>query len=134
VSGRIPDHPEPRVLNSMAAGRRLARHILAMQLAVIVVVALVLLVFGWRYALGAALGGVAVAAGGALMAWRTFAGAVAGPVPTFGRLAGGVALKWLVIVLVLYIALARLALDPLAVLGGVLAALAVNLLALTFKS
>ena len=118
----------------MAAGRRLARRILIVQTTVIVAIALALLVFGWPLALGAALGGFAVAAGGALMARRTFAGAAAGPGPTLLRLAGGVALKWLVIVLVLYIALAKLALDPLAVLGGVLAALAVNLAALTFKS
>jgi ATP synthase protein I len=117
----------------MAAGRRLARRILVVQTAVIAAIALALLVFGWQHALGAALGGLAVAAGGALMAWRTFAG-VTGAGPTLMRLAGGVALKWLVILLVLYIALAKLALDPLAVLGGVLAALAINLLALTFKS
>jgi ATP synthase protein I len=122
------------VLNSLAAGRRLAWRILLLQLAVIAALALALLAFGGGLALGAALGGMAVAIGGALMAWRTFNGAMAGAGPTLMRLVGGVALKWLVILLVLYIALAKLALDPLAVLGGVLAALAVNLVALTFKS
>jgi ATP synthase protein I len=122
------------VLNSAAAGRRLARRILVVQTAVIAAVALALLVFGWRYALGAAFGGVAVAVGGALLAWRTFGGAVSSAGATLTRLAGGVALKWLVILLMLYIASAKLALDPLAILGGILAALAVNLAALGFKS
>jgi ATP synthase protein I len=122
------------VLNSNAAGRRLAWRILVVQMAVVAALALVLLAFGASLALGAALGGMAVAVGGALMAWRTFNGAIAGAGPTLMRLAGGVALKWLVILAVLVIALGKLALDPLAVLGGVLAALAVNLAALTFRS
>ncbi|GIX34718.1 MAG: hypothetical protein KatS3mg126_0497 [Lysobacteraceae bacterium] len=122
------------MLNTLAAGKRLAMRLLAVQIVVVLALALPAALLGWRAALGVLMGGVAVAAGGALMAWRMFHGPVAGPGPTLMRMAGGLALKWLVIVALLWLALARLALEPLAVVGGALAALAVNLSAFAFKS
>jgi F0F1-type ATP synthase assembly protein I len=122
------------VLNTVAAGRRLARRLLIVQIGVIGLVALALTAISGRAALGALTGGMAVAIGSALMAWRVFSGPVAGAGVTLMRMAGGLALKWLVIVLMLYLALVPLALEPLAVFGGVLAALGINLAALIFKS
>nr|WP_282452581.1 ATP synthase subunit I [Lysobacter sp. CAU 1642] len=104
------------------------------QIGVIGLIALALTTMSGRAALGALMGGMAVAVGSALMAWRLFSGPVAGAGPTLTRMAGGLALKWMVIVVLLYLALVPLALEPLAVLGGVLAALGINLSALIFKS
>jgi F0F1-type ATP synthase assembly protein I len=122
------------VLNSVAAGRRLARRLLIVQIGVIGLIALALTTMSGRAGLGALMGGMAVAIGSALMAWRVFAGPVAGAGVALTRMAGGLALKWLVIVVLLYLALVPLALDPLAVFGGLLAALTINLSALLFKS
>lgn len=122
------------MLNPAAAGRRLSRRIALLQALAAGLVAAGFLALGGRAALGALLGGLAVAAGGALMGWRSFAGGAVGPGRALLQLVGGIALKWLVVVLVLYLALAVLALDPLAVLCGVLAALAMQLFALTFKA
>lgn len=121
------------MLDSAAAGRHLARRIVLLQAIVTGAVAAAFLVAGGRAALGAACGGFAVALGGALMAWRTLGGGVAGAGTALLRLAGGLAMKWAAIVLVLYLALAKWALDPLAVLSGVIAALAVNLLAIRLR-
>lgn len=122
------------MLNSAAASRRLARRIALLQAVVTVLVAAAFLLAGGKAALGAALGGLAVTLGSALMGWRAFAGGIAGAGTALLRLAVGIALKWATVVLVLYLALAQWALDPLAVLSGVLAALAVNLLAIGFRN
>ncbi len=105
-----------------------------MQASVTGLVAAAFLAEGARSALGALLGGLAVTLGGALMAWRVFAGDVGAAERALLRMAGGIALKWATVVLVLYLALAKWALDPLAVLCGVLAALAVNLAAIGFRN
>jgi len=123
-----------RVLNTAAAGRRLARRIVLVQVIVTGSLAALFLAVGGREAMGAAMGGLAVTLGGALMAWRTFAGAPSGPELALFRLFVGAALKWSVVVLVLYLALAKWALDPLAVFSGVLAALLVNLAAIGFRN
>lgn len=122
------------MLNSVAAGRRLARRVLIVQIGVISLLALALTAMSWQAGLGALMGGMAVAAGSALMAWRLFGGPLAGAGVTLVRMAGGIALKWLVIVVLLYAALVPLALEPLGVFAGLLAALGINLAALTFKS
>ena len=54
---------------------------------------------------------------------RSFGGGLHGGTIALARVLGGLALKWLVIVTVLYIALARLGLPPLPLLAGVGAAL-----------
>ncbi len=121
------------MLNTADASRRLARRIAVIQAIVTGIVAAVFLAAGLRSMLGAAVGGMAVTLGGALMAWRTFAGDVGAAEGALLRLAGGIVMKWATVVLLLYLALAQWALDPLAVLCGVLAALAVNLAAIGFK-
>jgi F0F1-type ATP synthase assembly protein I len=140
LAGRfLPTQPIPgnrirRVLNTLAAGRRQASRILVAQTMGTGLVALVYLVQGPWAALGALLGGGAVALGSALMAWRAFGGGVAGAGAALFRLLGGLALKWLVIVGALYLALARFELPPLPVIVGLGAALVASLLGFSIKS
>lgn len=122
------------MLNSVAAGRRQARQIVVMQAAVTLGLASVFALQGWAHALAALLGGLSVVIGSALMGWRAFAGDVAGPGVVLLRLAGGVALKWLVIVLSLYLGLARYGLPPTPLLVGLCAALVASLLAYRIES
>lgn len=122
------------MLNSVAAGRRQARSVVAFQAIVTFAAALVFLVQGTDAALSALMGGGAVTVGSALMAWRAFAGGVSGAGLALMRLFGGLALKWLVIVAALYLALARLALPPLPLLAGLCAALVAPLLAFRIRS
>lgn len=110
-----------RMLNSVSTGRRLAFRIVRVQWLVAALVALAFLVEGVRPALAAAMGGGAVAMGSAVLAWRAFG---RGPEPAgvvLARMLGGAALKLLVIVATLYVALARLALPPVPLLAGVVA-------------
>lgn len=121
------------MLNSVAAGRRQATRVLIAQSIATGLAALVFLVHEPRAALGALAGGGAVALGSALMAWRALGGGVTGAGAALLRVVGGLALKWLVIVGALYLALARLGLPPLPVLAGLCAALAAGLI-LAIKS
>lgn len=122
------------VLNTVAAGRRQASRVVIAQAIASGLVALAFLVQGEQAALGALLGGGAVALGSALMAWRAFGGGVIGAGEALTRLFGGIALKWLVIVGALYLALTRFELPPLALIGGLCAALIAPLLVLQLKS
>jgi ATP synthase protein I len=122
------------VLNSVAAGRRQALQVVVIQAIVSVVLALAFLVQGVAAAGAALVGGLATTAGSALMGWRAFAGGVADPGSALFRLFGGIALKWLVIVLVLYLGLARFGLPPLPLLAGLGATLVASLLAYRIKS
>ena len=122
------------MLNSVAAGRRQARSVVAYQAGVALAAALVFLVQGTDAALAALMGGGSVALGSALMAWRAFAGGVDGAGMALMRLFGGLALKWLVVVAALYLALARLGLPPLPLVAGLCAALVASLLAFRIKS
>jgi len=112
------------VQNSLVVGRRAAFRVVIAQCAVAAVVASGFLLQSPRAALAAAIGGGAVALGSALMAWRSLSGGMHGGMVALARLFGGLALKWLVIVAALYIALARLGLPPLPLIAGVGAALA----------
>lgn len=122
------------MLNSVAAGRRQALQVVVIQAIVTAVLALAFLVQGWAAAGAALVGGLATTAGSALMGWRAFAGGVADPGSALFRLFGGIALKWLVIVLVLYLGLARFGLPPLPLLAGLSATLVASLLAYRIKS
>ncbi len=122
------------MLNSLAAGRRQASRVVLAQALVTGLVALAFLVQGLPAASGALLGGGAIALGSALMAWRAFGGgSVIGAGTVLLRLLGGLALKWLAIAGVLYLALARFELPPVPVLAGLCAALATGVI-LGFKS
>lgn len=116
------------MLNSVAAGRRQAQRIVVSQTVCAFGLASAFVLQSWNHAAAALLGGLAVAVGSALMGWRAFEGGVAGPGVVLYRLAGGVALKWLVIVLSLYLGLARWGLPPIPLLVGLCAALVASLL------
>jgi F0F1-type ATP synthase assembly protein I len=104
--------------NSIAAGRRLAVRVVAVQLGVTILLAAGFLLQGWQSGLAALSGGGAVALGTAMLALR---GLRNRPVPAgvaLAQMIGGVALKWTVFVAVFYIALVTFALPPLPLLVG----------------
>lgn len=81
--------------------------------------------FAWKsaaWALAALAGGVIVAVGSGLFGWRAFAPGIASA-GTLGRaMFAGWALKWLWYVVALYVALARLKLEALPLVVGLLVA------------
>ena len=96
----------------IAAGRRAATHAIAVQIAVVGVVAALFLVQGPRHALAAATGGVAMVLGNAMAAKFSLAGISPAGV-AFGRLLLGTMAKWLVAIAVLALALGIWRLPPL---------------------
>lgn len=115
----------------IAAGRRAATHAIAVQIAVVGLVATLFLMQGPRQALAAGIGGAAMALGNAIAAKFSLAGIVPAGV-AFGRLLLGTVSKWLVAVVVLAMALAVWRLPPLPMLIGLAAGLLAYLLALNF--
>ena len=115
----------------IAAGRRAARRAIAVQIAVVVLVAMLFLVQGARHALAAAIGGVAMALGNALAARLSLAGIVPAGV-AFGRLLLGTMSKWLVAIAILAVALGAWRMPPLPMLVGFAAGLVAYLIALNF--
>ena len=103
--------------------RRLVMWFTATQVGAAVVAAGALLLVSGRAAAGAALvGGLLIACSNLLFGWRLFAPGVA-PVSTLARaLYRAELLKWLAIGAGLWLALGPLALKPLGVLAGVIAA------------
>lgn len=119
------DHPfirTVRVLNSMAAGRRLAQRVAVAQVAATLATALACLIWGAGAGLAALAGGLSMALGSALAGWSAFGGAVAGGGMLLGRLLLGTALKWIVVALGLYLAIGRWGLPAPAVLAGAVSA------------
>jgi F0F1-type ATP synthase assembly protein I len=132
--------PDPRKLNTgarvhdpIAAGRRAATHAIAVQIAVVAVVAALFLVQGPRHALAAATGGVAMVLGNAMAATFSLAGISPAGI-AFGRLLLGTMAKWLVAIAVLALALGLWRLPPLPVIAGLAAGLLAYLLALNFPA
>lgn len=117
------------MLNSVAAGRRLAQRTVALQAAVTLVTALVCLISGRNAALGALAGGLAMTLGHLVAAWGAFAGGVSGATVALGRLLAATALKWMVVAGGLYLALAVWDLPALPVLVGAAMAAAAFLMA-----
>lgn len=97
-----------------------------------VIVGLLFLVAGMASAAAACGGGLAVAAGNALLALRVFRPPLASGSITARRFALGTLLKWLVVLGGLFLILVRLRLPPLPALVGAMAATLVNWLALRF--
>ena len=118
----LPTPGLTRVLNSIAAGRRLARRVAAVQVAASLAAALTCLIWGTQAGLGALAGGLAMTAGSGLAGWSAFGGGVAGGGALLGRLLLGTALKWIVVVVVLYLAIAIWRLPAPAVLAGAMTA------------
>ena len=111
------------MLNSVAAGRRLALRAAACQLLAVVLVALAFLLQGPGAALAALAGGTGVVLGNALAAPVALGGGVVAARSAFARLVLASMLKWLFALTVFAIALAVWRLAPLPLLAGFVAAL-----------
>ena len=123
------------MLNSVAAGRRLAQRTAALQAAATLATALVCLLSGRDAALGALAGGAAMTLGGLVAGWSAFGGGGGqadgmGPGMALGRLLLGMAAKWVVVIVGLFLAIAVWHLPAMAVLAGAAVA-AVGLLVAT---
>jgi F0F1-type ATP synthase assembly protein I len=110
------------VSNPIAAGRRLAQRAVAWQAIATVLVALAFLVKGLPWFLAALVGGGAVT----LAAWVSAAVALGGGVGpagvAFARLLMGMALKWLLVLVAIVIALGLFRLPGIPLMAGVIAA------------
>ena len=106
------------MLNSVAAGQRLARRAAALQGAATLATSLGCLLIGREAAFGALAGGVAMTLGGLLAAWASFGGGVQGAGMVLGRLLLGMAAKWIVVVAGLYLAIAVAGWPALPTLAG----------------
>ena len=101
------------MLNSAAAGRRLALRVVAMQAVATLLTAGACLTIGPRAALAALAGGAAMTLGSLAAAWG-----VAGAGVALGRLLLGTAVKWLVVATGLYLAMAVWRLPAVPALAG----------------
>ena len=106
------------MLNSVATGRRLALRIVLIQLLVAAAIALMFLPQGMLSALAAGMGGVAVVLGSLVLALRSFGRAPMSANAALLRMLVAMALKWIVFLAVLYVALVRFALPPVPLLVG----------------
>jgi F0F1-type ATP synthase assembly protein I len=106
------------VLNTVAAGRRLAQRTAALQGALTLATALACLLSGRDAALGALVGGGAMTLGGLVAAWSAFGGGVQGAGMALGRLLLGLAAKWVVVIVGLFLAIGVWHLPVWAVLAG----------------
>ncbi|HWS77093.1 MAG TPA: hypothetical protein VN205_01835 [Thermomonas sp.] len=113
------------MLNSAAAGRRLALRVVVFQAIATLLTVLACLMIGPRAALAALAGGGSMTLGSLVAAWGAFGGGVVGGGVALGRLLLGTAVKWLVVALGLYLAMAvwRLPAVP-ALAGAAMAAVA----------
>jgi F0F1-type ATP synthase assembly protein I len=106
------------VLNSLITGRRLALRIVLVQSLVAALLALAFLSQGACSAMAAGMGGGAVVLGSAALAMRAFTVAPVSADAALLRMLGGMALKWLLLLVTLYLALVRFALPPVPLLVG----------------
>ena len=106
------------MLNSAAAGRRLALRVVAMQAVATLLTAGACLTIGPRAALAALAGGAAMTLGSLAAAWGAFGSGVAGAGVALGRLLLGTAVKWLVVATGLYLAMAVWRLPAVPALAG----------------
>ena len=106
------------MLNTVAAGRRLAQRSAALQAAATLATALAFLLSGVEPALGALAGGAAMTLGNLLAALKGFSGGVATAGVVLWRLVAGLAMKWFVVVGGLFLAIAVWRLPALPVLAG----------------
>ena len=120
------------MLNTVAAGRRLAQRTAAMQALVTLATALACLMSGREAALGALVGGGAMTLGGLVAAWSAFGGGVQGAGMALGRLLLGLAAKWVVVIVGVFLAIAVWHLPAMAVLGGAAMAAVAMLVATKF--
>jgi F0F1-type ATP synthase assembly protein I len=121
-----------RVLNSAAAGWRLALRVVACQAIATLATAAVCLMLGWSAALAALAGGGMMTLGSLLAGWGAFGGGVAGAGSALGRLLLGTAAKWLVVGVGLYLAMAVWRLPAMPVLAGAAMAAAAFIVSMKF--
>jgi ATP synthase protein I len=121
------------VRNSLSSGRRLAARVVSIQTVVTVVAAVAWLAAGRREALAALYGGALVTIATAAFAWRYFGGDVGNAGQVAVRFIGATALKWLLLIGGLYLALARFQLPPLPLLSAFVAGLLMFLVAHTSR-
>lgn len=108
--------------NSIAHGRRNAVRIVLFQLGIAGLVGLGFCLRDWQSGTAAWFGGGAIAIGNALFAWRLYADGIA-PAKRIARAVyAAEVMKWVWLVLALYLALAVFGLTPLPLIIGVLAA------------
>ena len=118
------------MFNPLAAGPRLVRRTVTHQGIAVAALALVLLAKGSAWSLGAVAGGAAVVVGGALYGVLALGGGIAPAAGALARLVLGLLAKWIVVIVVLFSAIAVAKLPPLAVIGGVVVALVAQVLAM----
>jgi F0F1-type ATP synthase assembly protein I len=107
----------------LARNTRLVARVVLLQAGCACVAACVLWgVRGVPAGIAALVGGLIVAVGSAVFGWRAFRPGVAGAPTLNAALYTGVALKWLWFALALYVAFARLKLDAVALLIGMVTA------------
>ena len=117
MASPFPSHRVSRVLNSAAAGRRLALRAVAYQMAAVVLVALVFLIQGSSAMFAALLGGASVVLGSALAANIALGGGVVPARSAFMKLVLGTGIKWLVVMTIFALALGVGRLPPLPLLS-----------------
>lgn len=120
------------MLNSLAAGRHLAKRIVIAQLVVAVIAGLAFSLQGRPAALGAFGGALIVAFATALLAARAFS-TLGGAGVTFMRFLVGMILRWIILIGGLALILVQWKLPPLPTLVGLVAGFAVNVFAFRFK-
>jgi F0F1-type ATP synthase assembly protein I len=119
-----------RVLNSVTAGRRLARRAIAHQVIAVCATSLACLALGVESALAVLVGGSAVTTGAALSAaWSLRRGVVPSGV-ALARMFVGVVLKWCLVFILFSLGLLLWRLPALPLLVGVLVALAAQFVAM----
>jgi F0F1-type ATP synthase assembly protein I len=109
--------------NPLVRGKRLVVRVVLLQTGCAVLVASLFLVFkGQSAGLAALVGGLIVAIGSAVFGWRMFKPGISGGATLSTAMYAGVAMKWLWFVAALYVAFARLKLEPAPLLIGMAAA------------
>lgn len=120
------------MLNSAAAGWRLALRVVAYQVIATLATAAICLMLGWPAALAVLAGGGTMALGSLLAGWAAFAGGAAGAGSALAHLLLGTVAKWLVVGVGLYLAMAAWRLPAVPVLAGAAMAAATYVVSMRF--
>lgn len=110
----------------------MALRVVAFQAAAVLAASAACLLLGPRAALAALAGGGTLVLGSLLAAWGAFAGGVAGAGVALGRLLLGTAVKWLIVLVGLYLAMAIWRLPAVPVLAGAALAAAAFVVSMRF--
>lgn len=130
VSDQLSNIRNPQVFTTAAEGRRLARRAIVWQAVAVAVTALAFLAKDAAWALGVGLGGAAIALGGWLAGVVALGGGASPSTVAVARVMAGVGLKWAVAIMVLLVGIGLAGLPPLAMMVGVIVALAAQMVAM----